>query len=140
MITAPGGYPDAEGRGHHFNYEVANPDEARAAVADLVNRGADFIKIVLEPGPIGVSCPVPSPQEVKAIVEEAHARGKLVRAHVIHADFLDVALDAGVDAIEHIPIPRLSEADWKVATDDKDHLKLPAITKPSSCVWSSSVS
>jgi imidazolonepropionase-like amidohydrolase len=126
IITAPGGYPDAEGRGHHINYEVANPEEARAAVADLIQRGADVIKIVLEPGPIGVSWPVLSPQEVKAIVEEGHARGRLVRAHVTRADLLNVALDAGVDAIEHIPIPQLSEADWKVATDDKDHLKLPA--------------
>jgi imidazolonepropionase-like amidohydrolase len=126
MITAPGGYPDAEGRGHHFNYEVANPDEARAAVADLIQRGSDVIKIVLEPGPIGVSWPVLSPQEVKAILEEAHARGRLVRAHVTRADLLDVALDAGVDTIEHVPIPQLSEADWKVATDDKGHLRLPA--------------
>ena len=125
IITAPGGYPDAEGRGHHINYEVANPDEARAAVADLIQHGSDVIKIVLEPGPIGVSWPVLSPQEVKTVVEEAHARGKLVRAHVIHADFLNISLNAGVDAIEHVPIPQLSEADWKVATDNNDHLKLP---------------
>jgi imidazolonepropionase-like amidohydrolase len=109
-----------------LNYEVANPDEARAAVADLVNRGADVIKIALEPGPTGVSWPVLSPQEVKAIAEEAHARGRLVRVHVTRADLLDVTLDAGVDVIEHMPIPQFSEADWKAATEDKDHLKLPA--------------
>jgi imidazolonepropionase-like amidohydrolase len=126
IITTPGGYPDVAGQGHHLNYEVATPDEARAAVIDLVNRGADVIKIALEPGPTGASWPVLSPQEVSAIVEEAHIRGRLVRAHVTRADLLDIALDARVDVIEHMPIPQLTEADWKVAAEDRDHLKLPA--------------
>jgi imidazolonepropionase-like amidohydrolase len=125
IITAPGGYPDVAGQGRHLNYEVANPDEARAAVVDLVNRGADVIKIALEPGPTGASWPVLSPQEVSAIVEKAHARGRLVRAHVTRADLLDIALDAGVDVIEHVPLPQLTEADWKVVAEDRNHLKLP---------------
>ncbi len=126
VITAPGGYPDVAGQGRHLNYEVANPEEARAAVADLVNRYADFIKIALEPGPAGASWPMLSPQEVSAIVEEAHARGRLVRAHVTRADLLDIALEAKVDVIEHVPIPQLTEADWKAAVVDRDHLILPA--------------
>jgi imidazolonepropionase-like amidohydrolase len=126
IITAPGGYPDAGNQGHHLNYEVANIDEARTAVLDLVARGVDYIKIALEPGPAGYSWPVLSLQEVSAIVEEAHAHGLLVRAHVTMADQLDFALDAGIDVIEHVPIPQLSEADWKIATADTDHIILPA--------------
>jgi imidazolonepropionase-like amidohydrolase len=65
-------------------------------------------------------------EEVKTIAEEAHARGLLVRAHVTRADQLDIALDARVDVIEHIPLPLLAEADWKTVTEDSEHLKLPA--------------
>jgi imidazolonepropionase-like amidohydrolase len=126
IITAPGGYADVAGQGRHLNYEVANPDEARAAVVDLVNRGADFIKIALEPGPAGVSWPMLSLQQVTAIVEEAHARGRLVRAHLTRANLLEMALKAQVDVIEHVPVPQLTEADWRAATVDKDHLILPA--------------
>jgi imidazolonepropionase-like amidohydrolase len=126
IITAPGGYPDVAGQGRRLNYEVANPDEARAAVADLVNRYADFIKIALEPGRAGASWPILSPQEVSAVVEEAHARGKLVRAHVTRTDQSDIGLEAKVDVIEHVPIPQLTEADWKAATVDRDQLILPA--------------
>jgi imidazolonepropionase-like amidohydrolase len=126
IITVPGGYPRVGGQVYHLSYEVTNPDEARAAVADLINRGADVIKIALEPGPTGASWPVLSLQEVKAIVEEAHGRGRLVRAHVTCADLLDVALDARVDVIEHIPIPHLSEADWKVVAEDREQIQLPA--------------
>jgi imidazolonepropionase-like amidohydrolase len=126
IITAPNGYPDVLRRGHRLNYEVANSDEARAAIVDLVNHGVDVIKIALEPGPPGISWPVLSSEEVKAIAEEAHERGMLVRAHVTRADQLEIALDARVDVIEHIPIPLLAEADWKAVTEDRDHFNLPA--------------
>jgi hypothetical protein len=44
IVTAPGGYPDIFWHAD-VNYEVATTDEARAAVDDLISRGADVIKI-----------------------------------------------------------------------------------------------
>jgi imidazolonepropionase-like amidohydrolase len=41
--------------------------------------------------------------QIKAIVEEAHARGILVRAHVTDLELLPVAIEADVDVIEHLP-------------------------------------
>jgi imidazolonepropionase-like amidohydrolase len=97
IITALGGYPDVAGQSHYLNYEVTNPSEARAAVVDLVKRGADFVKIAFEPGPTSAFWPVLRPQEVEAIVEETHARDRLVRHHVMRADLLESALDTGVE-------------------------------------------
>ena len=105
IITAPSGYPDVVFHAS-LNYEVTGPDEARAAVADLVNRGADAIKIALEPGSAQEPWPMLNLQEVKAIVQAAHERGKLVRAHLEHTDgtdLLEIVVESGVDVIEHVP-------------------------------------
>jgi enamidase len=112
IITVPGGYPDNVWHGN-LNYEVATPDEARAAVADLVDRGADVIKIALEPGGQG-TWPTLDLQQVKTIVEEAHTHGILVRAHIGRSDVTDVlgiVLESGVDVIEHIPPPVYSTSE-----------------------------
>lgn len=108
IITAPGGYPGPV-YGSQFSYEVASPDEARAAVADLLSRGASVIKIALAPGDPRDPWPVLDLARVKAIVAEAHARGVLVRAHVFEPFLVeDIVLPAGVDVIEHLPLPILN--------------------------------
>ena len=110
IVTVPGGYPDNAWAGS-LNYEIETPGEARAGVADLIERGADVIKIALEPGSVEDPWPMLNLEQVQAIVEEAHARGRLVRAHVGRSkgsDVLDIVLNGGVDIIDHVPIPVFS--------------------------------
>jgi imidazolonepropionase-like amidohydrolase len=126
VITAPGGYLDVVWHAS-LNYEVTGPDEAQAAVADLVNRGADAIKIALEPGSVQEPWPMLDLQEVKAIVQAAHERGKLVRAHVGRTEgteVLDIVVESGVDVIEHVPIPVFSTWDAYNLIKDKAHFVL----------------
>jgi imidazolonepropionase-like amidohydrolase len=78
IITVHDGYPGVLW-GSRLNYGVKDPDEARAAVVDLAVRGADVIKIALEPGSAQNSWPTLDMAEVKPIVEEAHTHGLLVR-------------------------------------------------------------
>jgi imidazolonepropionase-like amidohydrolase len=126
IVTAPGGYPGPF-HGFALNYEVSTPDEARAAVLDLLERGADMIKLALEPGwDPHDPWPVLDPEDVRAIVAEAHAHGVPVRAHVTQAAMLDVALEAGVDAVEHIPSPQLSQAEAQSPLEGSDHFTLPS--------------
>jgi imidazolonepropionase-like amidohydrolase len=106
IITAPGGYQSRS----PLSYEVATPEEARAAVADLLDRGVDYIKIALEPGNPQDPWPTLELEEVQAIVEEAHARGVLVRAHATGPGTLGIALQAGVDVIEHGTVPPFQPA------------------------------
>ncbi|MGD2215542.1 MAG: amidohydrolase family protein [Gemmatimonadales bacterium] len=120
IITVPGGYPGPV-YGFQFSYEVATPEEARAAVADLLDRGASMIKIALAPGDPRDPWPVLDLETVKAIVEEAHARSVLVRAHVFEPYLVeDIVLPAGVDVIEHSPFPILEpdEEASVLASDD----------------------
>jgi imidazolonepropionase-like amidohydrolase len=108
IITAPGGYPGPV-YGSQFSYEVGSPEEARAATSDLLNRRAAVIKIALAPGDPRNPWPVLDLERVQAIVAEAHARGILVRAHVFEPYLVeDIVLPAGINVIEHLPMPILT--------------------------------
>jgi imidazolonepropionase-like amidohydrolase len=128
ILTAPGGLPGAVlGRG--LNYEVKTPHEAREAVVDLYKRGADFIKVYLQREDGGAEYPMLTEQQLAAIVDEAHSLGLLVRAHVSYASLLNMAVQAGVDIIEHVPAnateleaQSLSESQWQTLLESNDPL------------------
>ena len=103
ILTAPGGLPDIVLQSN-LNYEVGTPDEARAAVVELHNRGADFVKVYIQQETNGTIYPMLGEEELAAIVDEAHARGLPVRAHVTYISLLGMAIQAGVDSIDHVPI------------------------------------
>ena len=120
IITAPGGYPGPV-YGFEFTYQVGSPAEARAAVADLLDRGADVIKIALAPGNPRDPWPMLDLARVQAIVEEAHARGVLVRAHVFEPFIVeDIVLPTGVDVIEHEPMPILTPDEERRVLESND--------------------
>jgi imidazolonepropionase-like amidohydrolase len=87
-------------------------DECRAAVRYQLKWGADVIKICASGGVLSESDPVDVPQltpaELEAIMSETHAWKRKVAAHA-HGDLAaKLAIDAGVDSIEHASF--LSEA------------------------------
>ena len=108
IFTAPGGLPDAVLH-QDLNYEVGTPEEARQGVADVVSRGADAIKVYLQPTANNKPYPMLDEAVLKAIVEAAHSHGVLVRAHVTKLSLVPMALEAGVDVLEHVPERPLSE-------------------------------
>ncbi len=79
--------------------------ECRKSVRDQVRRTADHIKLVSTGGVLSETDAGTGQQffddELKAIVETAHALGRKVTAHAHGADGVNAALRAGVDAIEH---------------------------------------
>ena len=80
-------------------------DECRAAVRYQLKWGADVIKICASGGVLSETDPVDVPQltpeELRAIVSEAHAWKRKVAAHS-HGDVAArLAVEAGVDSIEH---------------------------------------
>jgi imidazolonepropionase-like amidohydrolase len=108
MVTVPDGYPIAKWGVDSIT--VTSPEDARQKVNQLLDDGADFIKIPLESGAIfGYSMPMLSPEETAAIVEAAHARGAWVSAHVSVTQDLEKALDAGVDDIAHMVTDELPD-------------------------------
>jgi imidazolonepropionase-like amidohydrolase len=80
-------------------------EECRLAVRQQMKFGADVIKICASGGVLSESDPVDVPQltpdELKAIIGEAHTWGRKVAAHS-HGDLAaKLAVEAGVDSIEH---------------------------------------
>jgi imidazolonepropionase-like amidohydrolase len=120
ILTAPGGLPGAV-LGGGLNYEVATPEEGRAAVEDLHQRGASLIKVYLQEEVGGVSFPMLDEATLAAIVEKAHAMGLPVRAHVTYTSLLKMAVAAGVDSIEHVPI-NSTQAELVSGSDDPTQL------------------
>jgi len=82
--------------------EVATPQEAAARAARQLESGTDGVKIfagAIVGGKIGV---LPMPIDIaKAIVEQAHKRGKPAFAHPSSLAGLNVAIDSGVDILAH---------------------------------------
>ena len=81
---------------------VSGSDQARQAVRQNMAAGADLIKIVVDSDFNRSSrfryMPV---EDAKAIVEEAHQLGMKVAAHAGDNAAVQIAIDAGVDSIEH---------------------------------------
>lgn len=93
--------------------EIADgPDGFRTAVRQRVRDGADFIKLGLSKGPGGDryhswgddparQATTMTVEEVRAAVDEAHRNGIKVSAHAIGDAAVNLALDGGVDVVEH---------------------------------------
>jgi imidazolonepropionase-like amidohydrolase len=80
-------------------------DQCREAVRNQLKWGADVIKICTSGGVLSEADPVDVPQftpaELEAMVSEAHAWKRKVAAHA-HGDLAArLAVEAGVDSIEH---------------------------------------
>ena len=100
LATAPGGH------GTEYGVPiptVRGPEDADAFVAARVKDGADYIKLVLDDGLMfGGSRPTLGAETVRALTAAAHARGKLAAAHIVTKADVRVAVEAGVDALEHL--------------------------------------
>jgi len=93
------------GHGWFLAHEADGPDGLRAAVREEVKRGVDLIKIMVSGGVSTSGSDVLAPEltdeEVYAVVDEAHRRGRKVAAHGHGGPGVAAAVRAGVDSIEH---------------------------------------
>lgn len=87
--------------------ETVSPETAREDVREIAKTNPDLIKVMItggvmdateegEPGALRMS-----PEIVKAVCDEAHKLGYKVAAHVESPEGVKVALQNGVDTIEH---------------------------------------
>jgi len=85
--------------------EADGADDVRRAVREQLRHGADFVK-VMTTGARSVELEDPDPaqmtaDEVSTAVEEAHRLGYRVAAHAEGLAGTEIAIEAGVDTIEH---------------------------------------
>ena len=101
-VTAPGGHGDGT-----FAISAQEPEELKKIVRNIVDEGADLIKICVtggvmdakkrgEPGEVKMTA-----EQVKAVCDEAHRLNKKVAAHVQSKNGVRIAALNGVDTIEH---------------------------------------
>ena len=75
---------------------VGGVEDGRRAVREALFAGADVIKVVVDVPPRSLA-----PDELRAIVSEAHRAGVRVAAHATTAAGIADAVEAGVDSVEH---------------------------------------
>ena len=101
-VSVPGGHMAGS-----LAYEARTPEEAAACVEKIAAEKPDLIKLMItggvmdaevvgEPGVLRMQPPL-----VKAACDRAHALGMKVAAHVESPEGVRVALENGVDSIEH---------------------------------------
>jgi imidazolonepropionase-like amidohydrolase len=81
-------------------YEVTTEADSRKAVQELAGRKVDLVKIWVDDR--GGRAPKLSAPLYRAVIDEAHARGLRVSAHVFYHDDAVDLVNAGVDAFAHL--------------------------------------
>lgn len=99
LATAPGGH------GTESNPDiptVSAPGDAAPFVAERVERGADYLKIVLNGARAARGIPTLEPETVRALVEAGKSHSLLVVAHVETPEDVRTAVEADVDGLAHV--------------------------------------
>lgn len=83
---------------------VDGPADMRKQVREFIRRGAETIKIFTSSGHGGLPWPVArnmDRDEIAAVVQAAHHRGAIVRAHAATREMIRECVELGVDIIDH---------------------------------------
>jgi imidazolonepropionase-like amidohydrolase len=107
IFTAGTGVIASGGHGHYqgTKFEADGPAEFRKATREQLKAGADFIKVAISGGISGEHEAIRDsqllPDEMRAVIEVAHGRGKKVTAHAGPAGAIREAIECGLDCVEH---------------------------------------
>lgn len=126
LATAPGGH------GTQYGLSIptlTKPEEARAWVDARVAEGSDYIKIAVEDfSAYGGSRPTLDRATVAAVIEAAHARGKLAVVHVSTAASARHVIEDGADAIIHLFSDREADPDFARLAAERQAFVIPTLT------------
>lgn len=120
LATAPNGH------GTEFGIPIptlVSPEEAPAFVDGRVAEGADFVKIVFEE-----DMPTISRQTMRALIDAAHARGKLALIHVGKQHEARAAIEEGADGLAHLFYDSAPSADLGPLVASKKAFVIPTLT------------
>ncbi len=122
--TPPGGHPTEMGDKANPPPTLADGDDPDEFMRARVARGSDYIKIIQDNGARGdepAILPAFSPDRLRKVIAAARRTKKLVVIHVEKADDARIAVDAGVDALEHAVCDR-PISDELIATMKQRHV------------------
>lgn len=126
LVTAPGGHGTEYGMPIPT---ITRPEEAQAFVDARIAEGSDFIKIVLDDGEAyGRSIPTITNATLKAVIDAAHARRKLAVVHPGSFAGAREAMEAGGDALIHLPVDRQPDAAFGFDAKKQGIFVIPTLT------------
>src|SRR5712691_1157231 len=79
--------------------EAKTPDEARAKVDEIVDKGADFVKVWIDAQ--GGRHPKLTPEFTAAVMDQARKHGKITMAHIVELADARRMVDQGVNILVH---------------------------------------
>jgi imidazolonepropionase-like amidohydrolase len=94
--------------GAETGYGCKTPEDAAAAVNELIDMGCDGIKTSVGRGMDGTGS-VLSVEKLKAIADTAKARGVWCTAHVLDSELVPRLLDAGIPEFAHMPTDHMPD-------------------------------
>ncbi|GAA3514862.1 amidohydrolase family protein [Actinocatenispora rupis] len=140
-ITPPGGHPsELMPEGFRPKWDLppvmpltpfsTTPEEAAAFVPQLLARGSDFIKFMIDDGSVEGHPGLPSLDlaTVRAGVAEAKRYGALTVAHALTLDATRIAAEAGIDGVTHVFMDRPHSAEIVRLIRDADMFVVPCIS------------
>lgn len=126
LVTAPGGH------GTEYGFvipTISSPAEAQAFVDDRIAEGSDFIKVVFDDGSAyGVDFPTLDRETIKAVIDAAHARGKLAVVHIGTQDDARAAIASGADGLMHTFVNQAPEDGTIKLAKEKGAFVVPTLS------------
>jgi len=103
---------------------IHSPREAAEETRKLIDRGADVIKVWL-----GLTA-----EDYRAVVTEAHKAGIKVHAHLYEPSAIRLAIDAGVDVLQHVGSARNPPYDEALVAEIA-HRNIPIVQTIAHRIW-----
>ncbi len=126
LVTVPNGH------GTQFGMAIptiTSPDSAQAFVDARIAEGSDFIKIVYDDGgAYMLNRPTLSRATLKAVIDAAHRRGKLVVVHVHSVKYATEAIEDGVDGLVHVYADTDAHAEFVALAKRRGAVVIPTLT------------
>ncbi|MCG3751489.1 amidohydrolase family protein [Amycolatopsis sp. Poz14] len=140
-ITPPGGHPsELMPEGFRPKWDLppvmplmpfsTTPEEAAAFVPQLLARGSDFIKFMIDDGSVEGHPGLPCLDQatVNAGVAEAKKYGALTVAHALTVDATRMAVEAGIDGLAHVFMDQPHTAEIVSLVKDAGMFVIPCIS------------
>ncbi|GAA1024069.1 MULTISPECIES: amidohydrolase family protein [Amycolatopsis] len=140
-ITPPGGHPsELMPEGFRPKWDLppvmpvmpfsTTPEEAAAFVPQLLARGSDFIKFMIDDGSVEGHPGLPCLDQatVNAGVAEAKKHGALTVAHALTVEATKMAVEAGIDGLAHVFMDQPHTAEIISLVKDAGMFVVPCIS------------
>lgn len=99
---------------------LVEPEDAASFVAARVDEGADYIKIIYDNFKMfDQDIPTLRKETMEAVVDAAHAQGKMAVVHSRDVEAWADVVNAGVDGIVHLPVDEVPDAELIGQLKDK---------------------